>query len=89
MNPPKIDTIPKNTTSSPVQLAPAPAPAAAPEKAKVQMKPVTIQLSADVHQKLRIVALSKGSTTSGLVEAYVDAALRKDLIVAMAKLSEG
>jgi hypothetical protein len=52
------------------------------------VKTVTIQLSADVHQKLRIVALSKGATTSGLVEAYVDAALRKDLILAMAKLSE-
>ena len=90
MNPPN-PTAPngKTTTNNNIpQQAPAAAPSPAPETPKSKMKPVTIQLSSDVHQKLRIVALSKGATTSGLVEAYVDAALKKDLVLAVAKLSE-
>lgn len=89
MNPPKIESTPKNTNPTHAQPIQAPARTPLPLPAKSKVKAVTIQLSEDVHQKLRIVALSKGATTSGLVEAYVDAALKKDLIVAMAKLSEG
>jgi hypothetical protein len=83
---PRIEN-PKNTNNpaQPVQTA---APAGAPQPAKTKTKAVTIQLSEETHRKLRIVALSKGATTSGLVEGYVDAAVRKDMIVALSKLSE-
>jgi hypothetical protein len=81
---PKIEN-PKNT-NNPAQ--PVPAPATAPQPTKAKTKMVSIQLNEETHQKLRIVALSKGATTSSLVEGYVDAAVRKDIIVAMAKLSE-
>lgn len=92
MTPPSPNTQnsnPKNGASAPTAptlAAPAPQPKA--EKAASKMKPVTIQLSEDVHKKLRIVALSKGATTSGLVETYVDGALRKDLAVAISKLTD-
>lgn len=87
MNPPKIETPPKNTNSTSAQPVQPSPPASAPQPTKTKVKAVTIQLSEDVHQKLRIVALSKGATTSGLVEAYVDAALKKDLVLAVAKLN--
>jgi len=51
-------------------------------------KPVTINIAEDIHRKLRIVALSKGATTSGLVDGYVESALRKDLAIALAKLTD-
>jgi hypothetical protein len=94
MTPPKLDTVAQNTNpknGAAAQAVPPPAstaPAAAARKAKDKLKPVTIQLSEDVHKKLRIVALSKGATASGLVESYVDAALRRDLAVALSKLTD-
>lgn len=84
----KIDSTIKTTNPTPVQPVQAPATAPMPQAAKTKTKMVSIQLGEDVHQRLRIVALSKGATTSGLVEGYVDAALRKDIIVALSKLSE-
>lgn len=89
MNPPKIEPTPRNVNPTHAQPVQTPPPTPVPEASKSKVKAVTIQLSEDVHQKLRIVALSKGATTSGLVESYVEAALKKDLIVAMARLSEG
>lgn len=90
MNPPikseSTSTNSKNGAST--QAAPAPAPAPAIEKPKGAQKPVTIQLSDDVHRKLRMVAMSKGATTSGLVESYVDAALKRDLVLVIAKLTD-
>ena len=92
MTPPSPNTQnsnPKNGAAAQAAAAPAaPTPATKAEKTGSKMKPVTIQLSEDVHRKLRIVALSKGATTSGLVETYVDGALRKDLAVALSKLTD-
>lgn len=94
MTPPSPNTQNSNPKNGAATAQPAPAPpvASAPEpkveKTKDKLKPVTIQLSEDVHKKLRIVALSKGATASGLVESYVEAALRKDLAVALSKLTD-
>lgn len=88
MNPPPSkseanSTNNKNGAAS--QVAAPPASATTVEKTKV--KPVTIQLNDELHRKLRIVALSKGQTASALVEGYVEVALRRDLAVALAKLT--
>jgi hypothetical protein len=93
MTPPKPENIP---ATNPTKTAPAPhgtqvlavAPTAGADKSTEKLKPVSVLLSQDTHKKLRIVALSKGTTTSGLVESYVDSALRKDVPIALAKLSE-
>jgi hypothetical protein len=90
MNPPKIETNPKNTNSTPAQpvQAPAPAAAVAAQAPNTKQKPVTIQLTDELHRKLKMVAFSKGSTTSGLCENYIEAAVKRDLVLVVAKLSE-
>lgn len=91
MNPPSTATVAANSNAkngAPVQAAPAPAPAPQPEKVSARTKPVTINIGEDIHRKLRIVALSKGNTTSALVETYVESALKRDLAVALSKLTD-
>lgn len=91
MTPPSPSTTTQNSNTkngAAAQAAPAPAPAPQPEKSSAKTKPVTINIADDLHRKLRIVALSKGSTTSGLVESYVENALKRDLAVALSKLTE-
>ena len=91
MNPPSPATVAANSNTkngAAAPVAPAPAPAPQPEKAAVKTKPVTINIAEDIHRKLRIVAMSKGSTTSHLVESYIESALRKDLAVALSKLTD-
>ena len=87
MNPPR-DTKPASTNTKNGALLQA-VPVANPpaNKPALAMKQVTLQLSDDVHRKLRMVALSKGATTSALVESYVNKALTHDLALVIAKLS--
>jgi tartrate dehydratase beta subunit/fumarate hydratase class I family protein len=91
MTPPKPENIAPSTSTlkngaanqaAPVSNAP---PA---EKLKEKLKPVTIQLSGPAHQRLKLLAVAKGTTTSGLVESYVEAAIRKDLAVALSKMTD-
>jgi hypothetical protein len=88
MTPSKIDPTPKSNNTPSPQPAQASAPAAASQVAKAKQKPVTIQLSDDLHRRLKMVAFSKGSTTSGLCENYIEAAVKRDVVLVVAKLSE-
>lgn len=91
MNPPANTTVGSNSNTkngAAAQVAPAPTQEAKPEKTGGKTKPVTINIAEDIHRKLRIVAMSKGSTTSHLVETYVESALKRDLAVALSKLTD-
>ncbi len=88
MNPPKIETSPKSTTTLTPQPAPARNPAPAQHVPKTKVKAVTIQLTDDLHRKLKMVAFSKGVTTSGLCESYIEAAIKRDFVLVVAKLNE-
>lgn len=68
-----------------------PTPPTAPESKVVKKaektKPITISLSEDLHRKLKIVGFAKGMPISDVVAVYVQASLKRDLGVALSKLT--
>lgn len=88
MTTPKNEPNTNGKTPNTTQHAPA-SPSPSDQTQKPALKAITIQVSPETHKRLRVLAVSRGVSASGLVESYLDAGLKRDLAGALAKLGEG